>query len=78
MIFDASVPNAARIYDFFLGGKDNYQADRDAAGDPVARTGDVQSPDGFHRADALVQPRLYFVADISAHGRGYAVRGTVR
>ena len=47
-------------------------------GDPVARTGDVQSPDGFHRADALVQPRLYFVADISAHGRGYAVRGTVR
>lgn len=47
-------------------------------GDPVARTGDVLSPDGFHRADALMQPRLYLVADISAHGRGYAVRGTVR
>jgi hypothetical protein len=38
----------------------------------------VQSPDGFHRADAFVQPRLYFVADISAHGRGYAMCGTVR
>lgn len=28
---DASVPNVARIYDYLLGGKDNYSADRDAA-----------------------------------------------
>jgi len=27
MSFDASVPNAARVYDFFLGGKDNYASD---------------------------------------------------
>lgn len=29
--FDPNVPNVARIYDFFLHGKDNYAADRDAA-----------------------------------------------
>jgi hypothetical protein len=29
--FDVSVPNVARMYDYMLGGKDNYQADRDAA-----------------------------------------------
>jgi SAM-dependent methyltransferase len=29
--FNTSVPNVARIYDYFLGGKDNYAADRDAA-----------------------------------------------
>ena len=29
--FNPTVPNVARIYDFLLGGKDNYAADRDAA-----------------------------------------------
>jgi O-methyltransferase involved in polyketide biosynthesis len=28
---DASIPNVARIYDYLLGGKDNYAADREAA-----------------------------------------------
>ncbi|MFC5746530.1 SAM-dependent methyltransferase [Actinomadura rugatobispora] len=28
---DASVPNVARIYDYLLGGKDHYAADREAA-----------------------------------------------
>ena len=28
---DATVPNAARMYDYYLGGKDNYAADRAAA-----------------------------------------------
>ena len=30
-VFDTSVPNDARIYDYWLGGKDNFAADRDAA-----------------------------------------------
>ena len=28
--FDTSVANQARIYDYLLGGKDNYAADREA------------------------------------------------
>ena len=35
--FDASVAHQARIYDYLLGGKDNYAADR-AAADELART----------------------------------------
>ena len=29
--FDTSVAHPARVYDYWLGGKDNYQADREAA-----------------------------------------------
>jgi hypothetical protein len=29
--FDPTVPSIARVYDFFLGGKDNYASDRDLA-----------------------------------------------
>jgi len=28
---DVSVPNAARVYDYFVGGKDNFAADREPA-----------------------------------------------
>ncbi|MGY2006239.1 SAM-dependent methyltransferase [Nocardia gipuzkoensis] len=35
-IHDPSVPSSARIYDYVLGGKDHYQADRDAAEKVVA------------------------------------------
>jgi S-adenosyl methyltransferase len=31
VLFDASAPNVARMYDYWLGGKDNYEADREAA-----------------------------------------------
>src|SRR5579859_1881203 len=31
MTFRPDIPSSARIYDYFLGGKDNYPADRAAA-----------------------------------------------
>src|SRR5450755_395171 len=34
--FDTSVPNMTRMYDYLLGGKDNYEADREAAREVVA------------------------------------------
>jgi hypothetical protein len=33
---DASRPNPARMYDYYLGGKDNFPADRRAAGEVLA------------------------------------------
>ena len=33
---DTSKPNIARVYDYWLGGKDNYAADRDVAGRMLA------------------------------------------
>ncbi len=38
---NASIPNVARIYDYFLGGKDNYAADRAAAAKIVAAAPEV-------------------------------------
>jgi hypothetical protein len=34
--FDPSVPSIARVYDFFLGGKDNFAADRALAEEQIA------------------------------------------
>jgi S-adenosyl methyltransferase len=33
---DPTIPNAARMYDYYLGGKDNFAADRQAAGQVLA------------------------------------------
>jgi SAM-dependent methyltransferase len=33
---DVSVPNVARMYDYYLGGKDNFEADRTAAEEVLA------------------------------------------
>ena len=34
--FDTTIPHPARIYDYWLGGKDNYEADREAAEQVIA------------------------------------------
>ena len=33
---DTTVPHPARVYDYWLGGKDNYAADREAAAAAIA------------------------------------------
>ncbi|HEY9525140.1 MAG TPA: SAM-dependent methyltransferase [Thermopolyspora sp.] len=38
IIIDTSIPHPARIYDYWLGGKDNYQADRKVAEAAIAAT----------------------------------------
>lgn len=35
--FDPQTPSTARMYDYYLGGKDNYPADREAAEEVIAR-----------------------------------------
>jgi hypothetical protein len=39
--FDPRVPSIARVYDYLLGGKDNFAADRELAGQLVAHDADV-------------------------------------
>ena len=38
---DTTTPNVARIYDYLLGGKDNFAADREAAEQLIAAIPDV-------------------------------------
>ena len=38
---DASVPHIARVYDYWLGGKDNFAADRAAAEQVIATMPDI-------------------------------------
>ncbi|GLZ06632.1 hypothetical protein Acsp03_40980 [Actinomadura sp. NBRC 104412] len=38
---DLTTPNVARMYDFLLGGKDNFAADREAVADVVRRAPDT-------------------------------------
>jgi len=42
-VFDTSVPNTARIYDFWLGGKENFEADRHAGNQVEAHIPEVRA-----------------------------------
>jgi O-methyltransferase involved in polyketide biosynthesis len=52
--FDVSTPNVARMYDYYLGGKDNFAADREAAERalsvaPELRVGALENRRFLHR-----------------------------
>jgi hypothetical protein len=59
---DPSVPQSARIWNYWLGGKDNYEADR-AAGDAVlAQISDIADGARTERA-FLIRVVRYMVAE---------------
>lgn len=47
---DIEVPNVARMYDYYLGGKDNFESDRRAAEEVIAAFPDVRSAVQENRA----------------------------
>jgi hypothetical protein len=58
--FDTSVAHPARIYNYWLGGKDNYQADREAAEQAIAVTPDILP--GVRANRAFLRRAVEFVA----------------
>ena len=40
--FDPTVPSTARMYDYYLGGKDNFEVDRDAAEQVLATAPEIR------------------------------------
>jgi hypothetical protein len=48
--FDAAVPNVARVYDYLLGGKDNFAADREFAARLLEVRADTQMTTRENRA----------------------------
>ena len=57
---DASVPNVARIYDYLLGGKDNFSADRNAAAELLSLIPDAQA--ACHHNRVFVRRAVRFLA----------------
>jgi S-adenosyl methyltransferase len=54
--FDASVAHPARVYDFWLGGKDNYEADRTAGEQVIEANPSVPAGVRANRASTRWSP----------------------
>ncbi|HEX6472833.1 MAG TPA: SAM-dependent methyltransferase [Streptosporangiaceae bacterium] len=59
--FDPNVPNIARIYDYMLGGKDNFAADREAAEQIV--TAFPESQEGVRQNRVFLRQAVRYLAD---------------
>jgi SAM-dependent methyltransferase len=81
-LFDASVPSPARMYDYFLGGKDNFPADR-AAGETVkAALGEVMSHDIVWENRRFLQRSVRYLSELGIDqfidiGTGLPTQGNV-
>ncbi|GAA1585846.1 SAM-dependent methyltransferase [Actinoplanes couchii] len=60
---NASVPHSARIYDFLLGGKDNFEADRQAAAEIVKHSPSIPVSMRANR-DYLARVGHFMAADL--------------
>jgi len=63
--FDTSVPNAARIYDALLGGKDNFAADREVAEKVIKVV--PHSALACHRNRAFLGRAVRHLANVGIH-----------
>jgi S-adenosyl methyltransferase len=57
LVIDASVAHPARVYDFLLGGVDNFAVDREAA-----KRGSAALPGGVERARVMARSQRAFLA----------------
>ena len=81
LTFQPEVPSPARIYDYLLGGKDNYPADREAAQELLAVVPDLRT---FARENRAFLGRVvrYLAAEAGIRqfidiGTGLPSRGNV-
>ena len=61
--FDISRPSPARMYDFFLGGKDNFEVDRKAGSAVNDALGDVMTHDIVWENRRFLQRAVRFLAE---------------
>ncbi len=59
--FDTGQPNIARVYDYLLGGKDNYAADRELAEELLSQQPGIKASARANRA--FMQRAVRFLAD---------------
>ena len=67
-VFDPTTPSIARVYDYFLGGKDNFAADRETAEQAADRAEHPSGGPGF-ASDARI---VYVDKDRCKSGCAYA------
>jgi hypothetical protein len=61
--FDPKVPNVARMYDYWLGGKDNFAADREAAEMAMKVAPDLQMRENAQNGRVFLRRVVRFLVD---------------
>jgi S-adenosyl methyltransferase len=61
-LIDTTIPHSARVWNYWLGGKDNYQVDRDAGDDFAAKCPEI-IPLATHSRKFLVRAVRYMVEE---------------